>query len=621
MYCPECGTRLEDDALFCPECGTKVMHEVEEPAAPAQTAQPTNAAPQQPQPQQPQPQQPAQPQQQQQQPQQPQRQPQPQPQEQPDTRPVFARGLILTNIASLSHRLKIDEVALKGIISNYIEDLKNLGLSYRLIDASDYTYMQSNLFGKHKHVSLTGKDPWYAYADLTLDQHEWEKKKGMPESEYLFIIGGSHDVPMPTLPNFLASHMKGKDKTMDTDLLYAYPYGEKMEQDLLSQRLFRYDALFYVGRLPIADNASLDDLTDYLDRSVRLECSVPVGAAYSQCDPHWKKITEVITAPLAKAGLFPDYSKMPDQVIFRNRIFLTPAVILDEEDEHPLFNYDAGYIFFNMHGSDDMGSYHFYGQEMGPDGEFYCGFSPRMISGSNRPNILFTQACYGGRFVGYPKQYSMVLTALTGNTMVFIGSSRTALGGVDSGGQLSTSDILAEAFNRHVMTGKSVGAAFFAARIATFKHKPGDPSHALTIAEFNLFGDPMIHLAVPNSEFVTAHVSKSAPLGQNEVLNVPTEEVLMNKSVGGAPQSMLSQLRSAVDANIMKIHEVIAKQLYEQYNIPAREPLIITRKKYPDGHSELGYDYPLNGAPGTETNVAFVTANDKGDIQNVVLTK
>ncbi|MBR0196062.1 MAG: zinc-ribbon domain-containing protein [Paludibacteraceae bacterium] len=591
MYCPECGTRLEDDALFCPECGTKVMHEEEV----VEQQQPSRPAQQQQTP--------------------------PQPQEQPDTRPVFARGLILTNIATLSSRLKIDEVALKGIIENYIEDLKNLGLSYRLIDASDYTYMQSNIFGKHKHVSLSGRDPWYAYADLTLDQHEWEKKKGMPESEYLFIIGGSRDVPMPTLPNFLASHMSGKDKTMDTDLLYAYPYGEKMEQDLLSQRLFRYDALFYVGRLPIADNGTLDDLTGYLERSVRLECSVPVGAAYSQCDPHWKKITEVITAPLAQSGLFPDYPNVPEQVLFRKRIFLTPAVVLDENEEHPFFNTNAGYIFFNLHGSGDMNSYNYYGQEMGDRGQFYEAFSPRMVAASERPNILFTQACYGGRFVGFPKQYSMVLTALDSMTMVFIGSSRTALGGVDSGGALSTSDILAAAFNTEVLSGKSVGAAFFAARIATFKHKPGDPAHALTIAEFNLFGDPMMHLAVPNSEFVTAHVSKAAPLGQNDVLNVPQEEVLMNKSVDAKPQSMLDQLRNAVDANIMKIHEVIAKQLYEQYNIPAREPLIITRKKYPDGHSELGYDYPLNGVPGSETNVALVTANEKGDIQDVQLTK
>lgn len=606
MYCPECGTRLEDDALFCPECGTKVMHE---------EAAPETTTPQR------EPEQPTQPERQPERPNRQERQPNPQPQEQVDTRAVFARGLILTNLASLSQRLKVDAVALKGILENYIEDLKNLGLSYRLIDASDYTYLKSNLFGQHKHVSLTGKNSWWEYADLTLDQHEWEQKKGLPESEYLFIIGGSHDVPMPTVPNFLASHMSGKDKTMDTDMLYAYPYGQKMEQDLLSQRLFRYDALFYVGRLPLADNATLDDLTGYLDRSVQLECSVPLGYAYSQCDPHWKQITEVITAPLAKTGLFPDYPQTPDQYLFGKRIFLTPAVVLDEDDEHPFFNPNAGYIFFNLHGSGDMRSYHYYGQEMGNRGQFYRAFSPRLIASSQRPNILFTQACYGGRFVDFPKQYSMVLTAMSAMTMVFVGSSRTALGGVDSGGRLSTSDILAEAFNRHMLTGKSAGQSFFAARMATFKHKPGDPAHALTIAEFNLFGDPMMHLAVPDSEFVTAHVSKSAPIGQNEVLNVPEEEILMNKSADSQPQSMLSQLRQAVDANIMKIHEVISKQLYEQYNIPAREPLIITRKKYPDGHSELGYDYPLETVPGSESNVALVTANEKGDIQEVILTK
>ncbi|MBR5600431.1 MAG: zinc-ribbon domain-containing protein, partial [Bacteroidaceae bacterium] len=27
MYCPECGTRIEDDSRFCPECGTPVMRE------------------------------------------------------------------------------------------------------------------------------------------------------------------------------------------------------------------------------------------------------------------------------------------------------------------------------------------------------------------------------------------------------------------------------------------------------------------------------------------------------------------------------------------------------------------------------------------------------------------
>ena len=83
MYCPECGTRLDDDALFCPECGTKVRHDAEPPAA--------GTSPE--------------PQREQQQPERDEPQSSPTPQEQPDTRAVFARGLILTNIATLSQRL------------------------------------------------------------------------------------------------------------------------------------------------------------------------------------------------------------------------------------------------------------------------------------------------------------------------------------------------------------------------------------------------------------------------------------------------------------------------------------------------------------------------------------
>ncbi len=37
MFCPNCGTQLEDGALFCGSCGAKI-------AAPAQTAATSSAA-------------------------------------------------------------------------------------------------------------------------------------------------------------------------------------------------------------------------------------------------------------------------------------------------------------------------------------------------------------------------------------------------------------------------------------------------------------------------------------------------------------------------------------------------------------------------------------------------
>lgn len=577
MYCPECGTRLDDEVLFCPECGTKVERSEE-------TVSST---------------------------------PTPEPMPDAATRPVYAHGLILTNIHTLSQRLKIDGMALRGIIERYIEQLYSVGLSYRLIDASDYRYERTNLLGQHKQVHLDARSAWYEYADLLLDQHEWEQKNGMPESDYVFIIGGNHDVPMPRLKNFLAAQNSGNDKTMDTDLLYAYPYGEKMEEDLLTQRLFRYDALFYVGRLPIADDGVLSDLVNYLNRSAAAGCGVQPGYAYAQCDPHWKGITDVITDPILQSGLFYAIDK-PEQLVYDRHIHLTPYIVLDGSDMQPLFDPEAAYLFFNMHGGDGLNSYHYYGAAL-EGGGCKPGFSPRLVQCSERPNILFTQACYGGRFIGYPKHLSMVLSALSAQTMCFIGSSRTAWGGTDYSGALSSSDVLARSFNQSILTGMSAGAAFHQARMDTFRNAPGDPTHALTIAEFNLFGDPMTHFAFEGGQFVT---DKTAPLRPEDKLVVPTDEVLMSKSAD-EPQSMLSQLRAAVDANIMAIHKVVSEQLYKQYNIPPREPAIITRRTYPDGKQQLAYTYLLDeqSVPESAESRMEVTADKQGNVATILMTK
>ena len=112
-------------------------------------------------------------------------------------------------------------------------------------------------------------------ADLLKDMHDAEVSARQGESDYLFIIGGDDDVPMPCMPNYTQNN----DKTFDTDLLYAYPYGVEMERKLRSQEIFKYDALFYIGRLPIADDGTFSDLQNYLQRVVENECSVEIDRA------------------------------------------------------------------------------------------------------------------------------------------------------------------------------------------------------------------------------------------------------------------------------------------------------------------------------------------------------
>lgn len=602
-FCPECGTKLEEVFAFCPECGAKLAglfpaaeptQETPSAGSGTGTAGPTfdantaasGAAPDM-----------------------------PVGTQEPEI-PVQARGFILTNLMSLAKRWHTNVSTVAAVMDWYVENMRKLGVVYKVLDASDYTYLKKPLFGNLKHVSLGPTDSWAAYADILKDQHDAEVRDKQPETEYVFIIGSDKEVPMPNLPNFVAND----DRSFDTDLLYAYPYGEEMERKVMSQDIFKYDALFYVGRLPIAVDSGLKDLEDYMVRVLENACSVDVRWAYAQCDPHWRNVTMTITDELAQYDIFPRFSKdVPSTVLYEGRVFTTPLVMIHpqtREQMPPVFNKEANYIFFNMHGGggrDDRGFYGF-ADDMG--GEGIC---PEVLSTATQPNILFTQACYGGKFIGYAKRDCMLLTALNTNTLTYVGSSRIAYGDGDQhGGRISASDVLAKAFNFYIMRGYTAGSAFFQARIHTFKSCPGCPIHALTICEFNLYGDPMMHVRKSEDCYKMAS-SKAAILRPHETVGVVREEVLMNKSAGGQ-QSLLQQVRSAVDKNIMDISASIAKTLYSQYGIPAREPSIISRRTYADGHKELSFTYQQPIAEGLTNDVVAITS-DKGDLQRVMTTK
>ena len=590
-FCPECGTKLEEVFAFCPECGTKLVDvfpvsQENRSDVHFNTSIDSTDVPSIP--------------------------------VQEDTVPVQARGFILTNITSLAKRLHTSVSNVTDLLTWYVEGMRKLGVAYKVLDASNYTYFKKPLFGTPKHVSLTPNDPWYEYADILKDQHDYEVKEHKPETEYVFIIGGDKEVPMPCMPNYI----RNNDKYFDTDLLYAYPFGVEMERKLVSQDIFKYDALFYVGRLPLAEDGTLSDLQGYFERVLENECSVEVKEAYAQCDPHWRNITMAITDEIAQYDLFPRYKEdLPAMLLYQGRVFCTPLVCVhpDTREQLPkVFNTDANYIFFNMHGGGQRDASGFYGVGLDDSG---CleGFSPEVLAQAKQPNILFTQACYGGKFIGYSKRYSMLLTALTTNTLTYVGSSRVAYGAVDSGGiHLSTSDVLAKAFNYYILRGYTAGAAFFQARVQTYKNRPGCPQHALTIGEFNLYGDPLVHVRKGEDCYKMAS-NKAAMLSPNERVGVLFEDVLMDKSVG-EQQSLLQQVRTAVDKNIMDISANLAKTLYAQYGIPAREPSIISRRTYADGHKELCFSYQLPINEGLTNDVLTITS-EKGDIQSVMMTK
>ncbi|MFR7812228.1 MAG: hypothetical protein ACLU4N_25005 [Butyricimonas faecihominis] len=111
---------------------------------------------------------------------------------------------------------------------------------------------------------------------------------GGDEYRNTYFIGSNDIIPMPCIRHYISDD--ANDDSIDTDILYAYPYGKEMLALLENQEAFTYDQLFFVGRLPLGEDASFEDLRDYLERDVNYSLGFPMNEAYGQCDPTEKGV-------------------------------------------------------------------------------------------------------------------------------------------------------------------------------------------------------------------------------------------------------------------------------------------------------------------------------------------
>ena len=85
------------------------------------------------------------------------------------------------------------------------------------------------------------------------------------------------------------------------------------------------------------------------------------------------------------------------------------------------------------------------------------------------------------------------------------------------------------------------------------------------------------------------------------------------------PQSLLEQVRSAVDRNLMEIRKVIDKQLYEQLGVEPRSLSHIFRKRLSDGTEFYSFDYA--DKKGDVDRLHCAITDEKGNITTIISTK
>ena len=117
-------------------------------------------------------------------------------------------------------------------------------------------------------MTLSPADSWVEHGYLLADYYRFGRSTADDETNYLFIVGGADVIPMPVLPQYITDP-DYSDTDIDSDIPYAYLLGERTYPMLGTAEIFQYEQYFHTGRLPLAHDASLDDLAGYLRRAAK----------------------------------------------------------------------------------------------------------------------------------------------------------------------------------------------------------------------------------------------------------------------------------------------------------------------------------------------------------------
>ena len=522
----------------------------------------------------------------------------------------MAEGVIFTNLQALARKFGTDAAAVRKLLAAYAEASAAHGIRYRIVDAGDYVFLNPEA-GRNRAVALSPADSWVEHGYLLADYYRFGRSTADDETNYLFIVGGADVIPMPVLPQYI-SDPDYSDTDIDSDIPYAYLLGERTYPMLGTAEIFQYEQYFHTGRLPLAHDASLDDLAGYLRRAAKAPGSMAVGRAYGQTDLTWLSAWASVSEPFRRNRLFRGDMRL-DERIYTQNLFVSPCVERSIVDK--VFDRGADFYYFNLHGSDAPTACSFYASYQQ---QCYEAVTPRQLASAEKPNVVVTEACYGGKFQDYGRGETMLLAAMGDMTLLYLGSSRIAWGASksSSAADLDNADRLTNVYMAKLLEGYTAGEAFYMARQSFFDYNDGyfTPHQALTIVEFNLFGDPFLHVGV-RREGAKAHPRAVKALAKGAV-NAVVERKCVYEA---APASLLDRVRSAVDRNLSLIRAAVDRQLYEQLGVEPRSLSTVTRMKYGNGDEFYAFNYLQTD--GTIKSCHTATTDLKGNVKSIISTK
>ena len=456
--------------------------------------------------------------------------------------------IVLTNSLRLAAKYRASQQDVLAILE------KNLVcqqiVEFLLLDVSDY----QDEFGE--------KPTWQEHKAIMADFMAGMGLQPSP-SLSLFIVGGDDVIPMPRIANPI-----NETEQLESDILYCFAGDELTRLDVK-------EALCNVGRLPL-QSGSLpstlnDDLQSYFNLSnMMLMTGIEVNKVVMTSTESWLPASNDMVKGLP-------VEEPPHIANATNgNLFVSPRLSVD--DSYVLRYYQreigqADMLMFNLHGADAHGYSSFYGEGLSGHNTPEA-FSCDMLRYSGA-RILNTVACFGGRYIGYNRNDSMLMSAMYGGGVVlYAGSCTSALGRT---GQIHNvaedalmpsgySESFMKLYSLYLFRGITAGEAFLSAKCDYFNlcHSlDGDDCALATVLMFNLYGIPVLHVNSNKSVIQEAR-------GIKEVHDIDTHQKTMGRVLYDKNQpstSVLSEVRMRVNDNLLKIRKTIESKLYSYWGL------------------------------------------------------
>jgi hypothetical protein len=518
-------------------------------------------------------------------------------------------GIIWTDTNILAKKYGTSRYSVVDVIEGFISANDNLDLCWHLLDMAD-----------RQHE--VGEGTWMDYSEVL---QNYIKNEGIAPGPHLslFIIGGNDVIPQPAEDNPCGSGTD-YDSYVYADFYYCF-YGQ-LQLDFLDFCQARCN----VARLPLETGPMHttieEDLQAYFNISnmVSEDGGIAIGRAVMTSNYDWIPASREMSRNLPT-----EHMDNEEEVVLDN-MFLSPSIMEDMDDELAEQYYEklseADMLVFNLHGACNPEDSGFYSSGL--------AFSIDMLRESNA-RIFNTVACWGGRYIKYTREQSMLLSSMYGGgVLLYSGSCVPAMGKCGNFQYDNTWRIQPAAYSETFMARfaeyeclgtMTVGEAFLKAKCDyynTSRQIEEDEVTLATVLMFNLYGNPKLRTC-PDVEALADIQEEDGSKSVRMPFRKMKRETVMQKKQDESNLSLLNEVRGLVDSNLRLIHDTITQNLYQQLGVEPRELFCVERYETTDaqGRSEKGYLYNYQRNIGPVTTRIRARLDERGKLLDAIQSK